>query len=356
MAAEILLRNIWGDTAGILVTSAGTNAGPYGASIPRKALDWIKSLGYGIIPEKTASKPVTVELLNWADRIVYMQPKHEKMLQMLFEGYPFGDKLRCIGDYHTPNKLFWGISGPPLKNKAKFNKKMETLYECVLHLSATDWVKRTPRPKVMRFPRQEDKGEGVIINVRGINGSGKSKIMFDLIERFKATPMKDENGDIWAYDLNTTPNTFILGSYETETGGCDVIPTMEMISKQVWQLAQAGSVLFEGIIVSGTAVQWLYLVGALDKHKFIFGCMDTPIAECYARRVIRDGHCNVLNLKQKYKFFQRSFRTLASFQAEFNNVNVRMIPHLKATKTVLKWLEEAKIKPRKLPNADHPKK
>jgi protein-tyrosine-phosphatase len=341
--AEIFLRNIWGDWEGHRVKSAGTNAGPYGFGLPDKVKDYLKSIDSKYTVPETASKPVTRELLDWADRIVYFQAKHEKMLQMLFEDYPFKDKLICIGQYHNP-KLD-GIPGVPLKNDTKFKHVMQQLYYLAMRISTMDYVKRTPRPKVARFPRHKDTGSGVIINVRGINGSGKSKIMFDLIERFKAKPMKDEGGYIWAYDLNTKPKAFILGNYETLTGGCDVIPTLAQVSEQVMTLAKMGSVLFEGIIISGTATRWLYLANALDNHKVIFGFLDTPKEECYARRVVRDGKCNVQNLEQKYRYFQRSFRVLAACQGpRIPNFSVRLIPHLRATKTVLEWLKEGNLK------------
>lgn len=342
VVAEIFLRNIWGDWEGHRVKSAGTNAGPYGKSLPNRVKQYLKDIDTKYSVPETASKPVTKELLDWADRVVYFQPKHEKMLQMLFEDYPFGNKLICIGQYHNP-KLPHGIPGFSLKKEAKFKEKMQQIYYLAMRISMTDYMKRTPRPKIERFPRHKDTGSGVIINVRGINGSGKSKIMFDLIKRFKATPMKDAQNEIWAYDLNTKPRAFILGNYETPTGGCDVIPTLAQVSEQTRILSQMGSVLFEGIIVSGTTTWWLYLANALNNHKFIFGFLDTPKEECYARRVARDGHCNVQNLEQKYRYFQRSFRRLAAVQAEIPNMSVRMIPHLRATKTVLEWLQEGRF-------------
>ena len=99
----------------------------------------------------------------------------------------------------------------------------------------------------------------MIINLRGTNGSGKSTVAFELIARDKKaqkinlayyeTPKGAERHTQGIYLPKM--DLVIVGKYDTSCGGCDGIPTQELIKTSVLSAwARAEHVLFEGVIVS----------------------------------------------------------------------------------------------------------
>ena len=342
MAAEIILRNLWKSWSHEQpnrVLSAGTQAGPYKVEIPESILKYLKKRYKVPKPETIKSQQLTPSLFHWADKIVYMEPKHEKMIQMRYENQPLEGKLVALGAFGNPKTH--SIRLPDSKHKEKFNLRMSELEVCVKNLS-TEILKEAPLPTRRYFPRIEDKGCGVIINIRGVNGSGKSKVIFDLLKKYKtAIPVYNKAGNhILHYDLNVNPSVFILGDYSTDTGGCDVISKLDSVNERITELAQQGSVIFEGIIVSCISKRWIDLASSLDKHKFIFGLLDTPFETCYKRRVERDGFCNRLNLADKLGHFRAAEIHLTLAMQRLKNISVRYIAHEDATRTVLDWLKE----------------
>lgn len=200
-----------------------------------------------------------------------------------------------------------------------------------------------------RFPRTKkpahvERGPYKVINIRGTNGSGKSVIIMRLIKRYCIKRLRQVNGDVWAYVLripDVTGKVYILGRYETPTGGCDMIKTQDDVSRGVYILAHRGHVLFEGLLVSGISGRWITLCRATPSHKFIFGILDTPVKKCIKRaekRRAARGDTRPLdpkNLLLKYRGVESSRKLLKS-----NGMDVRDINHKKALITILKWLKE----------------
>jgi hypothetical protein len=98
-------------------------------------------------------------------------------------------------------------------------------------------------------------------------------------------------------------DVFVLGPYQTATGGCDRIQHYERIPPLIEKYAARGHVIFEGVIVSSTYGQ----VGALLERwgkQAVMLTLDTPLEECVRRVNVRRGPRGALrhrrHLIQKY--------------------------------------------------------
>ena len=83
-------------------------------------------------------------------------------------------------------------------------------------------------------------------------------------------------------------DVFVLGPYQTATGGCDRIQHYERIPPLIEKYAARGHVIFEGVIVSSTYGQ----VGALLERwgkQAVMLTLDTPLEECVRRVNVRRG-------------------------------------------------------------------
>jgi hypothetical protein len=141
--------------------------------------------------------------------------------------------------------------------------------------------------------------------LRGTNGSGKTRVARHLIEVSNAQPCLHLGRKVRAYKgmLDDTP-IFILGSYETQCGGCDTIGSVQEVADLLrlfmtndndlncFQVSpEDGIVFFEGLMIS----HMLGTVGAcqarLGKDKNILSFLDTPLDKCIehvmTRRMMR---------------------------------------------------------------------
>jgi hypothetical protein len=189
-----------------------------------------------------------------------------------------------------------------------------------------------------RFPRKK---KSLVINIRGSNGSGKSNIMFRLMDKFGATELKNEKG-IWAYQVQFEPEFYVLGAYSTLTGGCDVIPTMRKISKGVQELALKGNVIFEGILVSVVSQHWIALAKSMPNAHFIFARLDTSKKRCIEQMVHRrkkegyEGTYDPSHMLLKYKAVKA-----AQSRLEHAGMDTRSLSHSKPIHQIVNWLLEA---------------
>lgn len=122
----------------------------------------------------------------------------------------------------------------------------------------------------------------LIVNIRGTNGSGKSHLVHQLIKKHGATPIVIEKR-IWGYYLNTDPKIYIIGKYETPTGGCDTINDINDVNTLISIFSKWGHVVFEGLVATGLAGRWIDLAKSLSQHKWIFLTLDTPLKKCVER-------------------------------------------------------------------------
>ena len=188
---------------------------------------------------------------------------------------------------------------------------------------------------IRRFPRLQP----LLINIRGTNGSGKSHIVFRLMEMYGSEPIKNKDGRVWAYKLNSSPSIYILGRYETDCGGCDSIPTMDILISMAKELGKhGGDVICEGLLMSGLVSKPIALAAALKSHKTIFACLDTPLDICIERTVARrkkrgtTKEFNPAHLKVKYQAVISSRKNLES-----QGYDCRTLDHKDAVSQVISW-------------------
>jgi hypothetical protein len=178
----------------------------------------------------------------------------------------------------------------------------------------------------------------IICNIRGTTGSGKTTVVKQLIQNLRGMPMLDETGKIWAYNLRD--QVYVLGRYETPTGGCDGIRTQGEIHAGIRKLALLGSVLFEGYLISGLYGRYRQLEEELKStHYWIWACLDTPLEKCIEQTIKRRAargntkNFNPDNLKA-------TFRAVISsrMKLEKEGRDVRTLRHEAALATLAAWL------------------
>jgi hypothetical protein len=134
----------------------------------------------------------------------------------------------------------------------------------------------------------------MLINLRGTSGTGKSTIVREAMKRYdKVTPLTQDKVFPDRTDLkprkqplmylctrlDETPLA-VLGHYETACGGCDTLPTYDLIFELVRRFDnQDYDVLFEGLLMSGDFPR------TVELHKeghdlLVIGLTEVPLDVC----------------------------------------------------------------------------
>lgn len=128
-----------------------------------------------------------------------------------------------------------------------------------------------------------------IFNIRGASGTGKTRLVYRLLERYGSIPIMGVNNKPIAYKLGTVSPLYVIGKYTTKTGGCDTIRQMDDVENLVRHYMKLGNVLFEGLIVSHVYKRWINISREMGKGKFFWIFLDTPLEVC-KRRVFNRSH------------------------------------------------------------------
>jgi hypothetical protein len=155
---------------------------------------------------------------------------------------------------------------------------------------------------------------GVVIQVRGTHGSGKTSAVRAFMERYPHENLYNADGKIVAVQV-TVPEfrrpVYLIGKYDNACGGMDAIKTQEEAATRVinaWRCG--GHVLCEGVLSSGVSAAGTFprmLIEAVDPQKLKFRSMNTPLEVCIERVVQRragrgkDGPFDPRNVVAKYK-------------------------------------------------------
>lgn len=149
----------------------------------------------------------------------------------------------------------------------------------------------------------------MIINIRGSHGSGKSTLVRNVRDLYdEVTPMMIPKrqrplGYSCRSSTDRLPPLFVVGSYETPTGGCDTIGSIEQIFDLVTTMADRGHVLFEGIVAQHSAGRLLDVAMARPGSVTVIA-LNTPAEICVssveARRAER-GQLEPLDPKNVLK-------------------------------------------------------
>ena len=152
--------------------------------------------------------------------------------------------------------------------------------------------------------------------------------------------MLNEDGKTWAYNLQS--RIYVLGRYETPTGGCDGIRTQEDIYAGIRKLAKLGSVVFEGFLISGMYAAYRELEAELKPtHHWIWCCLDTPIETCIEQTIKRrqaKGNFKTFNPTHLADKFKGVVTTREGLEAEGRDV--RTLSHQHALSSLLEWFGE----------------
>lgn len=147
-----------------------------------------------------------------------------------------------------------------------------------------------------------------IVCIRGTHGSGKSTIVKEMLNRFKAEPTsvtKKGRPENYRMLLGDGSQLYVVGSYETACGGCDGIQPYSEIWPRVVDFAKSGHVLFEGALVSSSYGN-IGRASEVYGDQFVFAFLNTPLTVCLSRIKARreaKGDSRPLNPKNtEYKF------------------------------------------------------
>lgn len=131
-------------------------------------------------------------------------------------------------------------------------------------------------------------------NLRGTNGSGKTHVARALLAEMNAEPCEYFGRKIRSY-IGTWEQwrVVVFGSYETQCGGCDTIPSVKIVAEMLQDyMSRPGVdlVFYEGLMIS----HMIGTVGAVAKtfgNRHAMGFLNTPLGVCIdrvrARRVER---------------------------------------------------------------------
>jgi len=190
---------------------------------------------------------------------------------------------------------------------------------------------------------------GIIIQVRGTHGSGKTTAVKSFIDNFPHTALTDADGKIIAMAVKVTGvdrPVYIMGKYDNACGGMDGINTQEEAALRVinaWKTGQ-GHVICEGVLSSGVSPAGTFprmLIENIPNDRLKFRTLDTPLDKCIdrvnARRAARgkDGEFDPRNVINKYGSVVASYPKYVD--AGFD---MKMLDHTKAYEQLLALLME----------------
>lgn len=150
-----------------------------------------------------------------------------------------------------------------------------------------------PLPATMRDPAD---GSRRIVHLRGTSGSGKSWLVWQLLNDPMGCWVDDQGphltlatsqGKVVTRGYRSgTWRIAVVGPYRTPCGGCDAVPTQDEIGARIHRYAALGDhVVFEGLLASGLQSRYEALARALATlgHRYYALFLDTPLDVCLAR-------------------------------------------------------------------------
>lgn len=214
-------------------------------------------------------------------------------------------------------------------------------------------------PRALERPSAAKRCRAKIVNIRGTNGAAKSTLVRKFLDTYNGQALRGPGGKIRGYVCRAKPeygfqrDIYIIGSYETPTGGCDGVKTQDEVCDRVREFAAFGDVLYEGLIVSGLFRRYNALADELTQHQHIFGFLDTPLQKCIdqtvARRALRAAvKRTTARPFDPDKSLTRKYHAILSCKAKFINAgkDVRNIPHERALETLVAWFHTDDLEPR----------
>ncbi len=92
---------------------------------------------------------------------------------------------------------------------------------------------------------------------------------------------------------------YVLGPYQNQIGGCDLIKPYDTILELLEKYVPKGDIIFEGVLISdnyGRVGRWLERFG---KHAVV-AFLDTPFEVCLANVRARTAKAGTLHMERKF--------------------------------------------------------
>lgn len=128
----------------------------------------------------------------------------------------------------------------------------------------------------------------MIFNIRGTSGSGKSHIVHSILKSNEHDELFIPNTKIVEAYHVTSMDVNIIGRYGSQCGGCDGIPTQDVVCGKVKRFSDP-NIIFEGLLVSHSFQRYHLL--AKKSGPIIFCFLNTTPEKCiervYQRRVLK---------------------------------------------------------------------
>lgn len=159
-----------------------------------------------------------------------------------------------------------------------------------------------------------------VISLQGSNGSGKTTIVYNILNKFPHRPIYGISGPRYpeAYEVKIGDDSplYILGPYHTPTGGTDWLGDHDTIIRLIQKYAVKGNVLFEGLITSGCRGRVGEVLETFGKDAAVL-FIDTPMETCIERvknRRSARGNGKEFNPNNLIKKYQAVRRTRKRYQ------------------------------------------
>lgn len=158
-----------------------------------------------------------------------------------------------------------------------------------------------------------------IVIVRGTSGAGKSTLVREIMSGYetKTPEFIEKRKQPYSYTL-TSPGkrpVHICGHYETACGGCDTLPTLDVIFDMARQAHADGKhVICEGMLLASDVKRAAAL--ALETNDVVIISLTTPIDQCCdnirARRAAKgnEKELNETNTRNRYEYEQKQVKKL----------------------------------------------
>lgn len=172
----------------------------------------------------------------------------------------------------------------------------------------------------------------MIVTIRGTSGSGKSTIVQTVMKDYSCAPFylsESTRKTPFGYDCNHIGEMrrplWIVGNYETQCGGADLIRDQDSVIASISQQAAAGyHVLYEGVIAQSWSRERLRKLIDDSGTELLIVVLTTPLDECIEavkqrrEQRVREGKTlkfpefKTDNLVSKYKSVLSSTKRLLS--------------------------------------------
>lgn len=188
--------------------------------------------------------------------------------------------------------------------------------------------------------------KGLIINIRGTSGSGKTTVVRSVMDSLGTmVPSYVENRRNPLYYTNKPHRVAVLGSYATDCGGCDTINGYDILTPLAIRLAKEQYVtILEGLLIGHDVKQMLKMQSAGIEVRVVY--LTTSIEECLERvkqRRLKKGNTKPLNPKNTISGYNSCEASVKRLENQ-TTIKVYRCQSLEAPNLILQWVKNRTTK------------